>query len=419
MLKKTPIPQHLNICFVASHFRVLSRHSDSGFIFPIARGLAKLGHQVTVLSTTSSLGESEIVRDGVKVYYLLEGQRHQSISHFQNVAKIKFAELHAQSPFHIVHSLDRSGYRIGKARKEFSVAMAYDIEATQISQIFSILGMKQDTIRSYLQTGLAVAYKFLTTYYGGDSQLLASADGLFVTNPQQRLMLERYYMYPDWHIYQVPYGADVGDMSPKEKSFELRRKWGIPDNAHIAVTVSEMHDALEMQYVLRGFERVAVKKPNSYLFLLGQGPKFKDIEFEVLNLALGSRVIMTGAISNTELADYVALGDVFVDMTSTSTGFEAAMVEAMAQKKIIIGSEVSSMAHFIEDGQDGFLIRPADYESLGSLILEIFSGTMPSDEIGERARQKVLDLFDSKKMTEAVLDAYRNILVKTGRYRVE
>lgn len=419
MAKKRALPQNLNICFVASHFRVLSRHSDGGFIFPIARGLAKLGHNVTVLSTSSPLGESEVVREGVRVFYLLEGHRHQSITHFQNLAKIKFAELHSETPFHIVHSLDRSGYRIAKSRNEFDVAVAYDIEATQISQLFSILAMKQDTAQSYLQTGLAIAYKFLTTYFGGDSQMLSTADGIFVTNPQQRLMLERYYRYPDWHIYQVPYGAEVGDLRPKEKSFELRRRWGIPDNAHVAATITDMHDVLSMTYVLRGFEKVAVKKPNSYLFLIGTGPKFKDIEFEVLNLALGSRVIMTGALPSQELADYINLAEVFIDMNSTSTGFEPALVEAMAQKKIIIGSEISSMAHFIEDGQDGFLIRPADHESLGSLVLEIFAGTMPSEEIGDRARQKVLDLFDSKKMTETILDAYRNILIKSGRYRIE
>lgn len=419
MAKKTVIPSSLNICFIASHFRVLSRNSDTGFIFPIARALAKLGHKITVLSTSSSLGESEVNREGVRVLYLLEGLRQKSLSHFQNIALAKFKELHKLEPFHIVHSLDRSGLRIGQAHKELEVAMAYDVEATQISQIFSILGMKQDTISSNLKTGFEVAYKFLSSYYGGDRKLLTTADGVFVTSPQQRLMLERYYLYPDWHIYQVPYGAEVGDLAPKDISFELRRKWGIPDNAHIAITISEMNDVDEIKYVLQGFERVAIKKPNSFFFLIGNGPKFKDIEFEVLKLALGSRVIMTGAISNQEIAEYIALGEIFVDMTAKSSGFDPAMVEAMAQKKVIIGSEVSSIAHFIEDGQDGFLLRPADFESIGGLILEIFSGTMPSKEIGERAREKVINLFDSSKMTAAVLDAYSNILVKTGRFRIE
>ncbi|MNL61699.1 hypothetical protein D3C87_1856550 [compost metagenome] len=66
---------------------------------------------------------------------------------------------------------------------------------------------------------------------------------------------------------------------------------------------------------------------------------------------------------------------------------------------------------------DGFLLRPADVDSISNLLVEIFSGTMPVDEIGERARHKVLDLFDTRKMSQLVLDAYRKILLRTGRYK--
>jgi glycosyltransferase involved in cell wall biosynthesis len=48
------------------------------------------------------------------------------------------------------------------------------------------------------------------------------------------------------------------------------------------------------------------------------------------------------------------------------------MVEAMAQKKIIIGSEMSPTSDLIADGKDGFLIRPADSDYLSQLLLNIF-----------------------------------------------
>ena len=86
------------------------------------------------------------------------------------------------------------------------------------------------------------------------------------------------------------------------------------------------------------------------------------------------------------------------------------MIEAMAQKKIIVGSEMSPISHIIEDGQDGFLIRPADTDSLSSLLIEIFSGHLPASEIGERAKEKVVNLFDPKKMVQTIEESYRNIL---------
>ncbi len=417
MLKKSRLPETLNICLTSYRFPILSRATDHGFLWPIAKGLAKEGHKVTVLAASSPLKKPEVTRDGVRVLFLHEGAKNLSHMNFQIAVRQRFAQLHKEDPFHLVHSIDKSGYRIGSRKKEFNVAMAYDVEATQMSQLFAILAMKQDTLGSMLTTALATTYKFLTTYYGGDRRLLSTADGIFVTNPQQRIILERYYLYPDYHTYTVPYGIELGDLTPKEKSLELRKALGIPENAHVAVTITDMTDVQELMPLLKAFEKVAIKKPNSYLIVVGNGPKYKDIEYQVLNLALGNRVVMTGAVPAAELEDYIVLGDVFVNMGSRTTGFEPSTLEAMAQKKVVLGSEVSPIANIIEDGRDGFLLRPADVESMSNLLVEIFSGTMPADEIGDRARQKVVDLFDTPKMVQATLEAYRKILLNTGLYK--
>ena len=415
MPRKPAVPDVLNICLTAQRFPILSRATDHGFLWPIARGLAKQGHKVTVLAGSSSFKKPEVLRDGVRVFYLQDTPGYRGP--FPMAIRQKFMQLHKEEPFHIVHSIDNSGYRIGSRKQDHKVAVAYDVEATQMSQLFAIRGMRQDTLGSLLSTAVAIVYKFLTTFYGGDRRLLKTADGVFVTNPQQRALLERYYLYPDFHIYTVPYGIELGDLTPKEKSFALRQQLGLPENANVALTISTMTDVQELLPLLRAFEKVAIKKPNSYLIIVGNGPKFKEIEFEVLNLALGSRVRMPGAVAATEIEDYIVLGDVYVNLSSRTTGFEPTTLESMAQKKVVIGSEVSPIAHVIEDGVDGFLLRPADVDSISNLLVEIFSGTMPTEEIGERARQKVVDLFDTKKMAQLVLDAYRKILVSTRRFR--
>jgi glycosyltransferase involved in cell wall biosynthesis len=121
---------------------------------------------------------------------------------------------------------------------------------------------------------------------------------------------------------------------------------------------------------------------------------------------------MTGALPVEEISDWIATSEVYVNLSSRTTGFEPTMIEAMAQKKVIIGSEVSPIANIVEDGVDGFLIRPADTEALSHLLIEIFSGLLPSQDIGQRARDRVMNLFDSKKMVQAIEEAYRQILLE-------
>lgn len=400
----------LKICIISRRFQIQSRSSDHGFLWSIAKGLALLGHQVTVISYSSPMNQFKIERDQVTSYFLNdEGSKYKRTSFEESVYQ-HFLELHKLQAFDLVHSLDSSGIKIAKNKKSLKVAFAFDVEATQMSQIFAILGMRQETLGGLLTTAFALLYKFLTTYWGGDREVLKYADGIFVTHPQQRIMLERYYLYPDFHIYSVPYGIEVGDLTPKEKSLELKKALNLPETSHIAVTISDMTDYIELKNILMAFEKVATKKPNSYMIIVGNGPLYSKIEYLVLSLALGNRVILTGALKNTEVLDYIVISDTYVNLSSRSTGFEPTQIEAMAQKKVIIGSEVSPISNVVEDGVDGFLIRPADTESLSNLLIEIFSGSLPSEEIGEKARQKVLEMFDTQKMILTVNNSYQKII---------
>jgi hypothetical protein len=417
VMKKPPLPEKLNVCLVSRHFPITGRATGPSFLRLIARGLIARGHHVTVLAADNPLGKTEIEDNGLKIYFLLEGRAARVRQDpFPELVRRKFIELHQKNPFHIIHSVDASAYKLGRDKEDYRVAVAYDVAATQMSQLFAILGMAQETLGSILSTSLAVGYKFLSTYYGTDRKLLKTADGVFVASPRERITLERYYLYPDARIHTVPYGIEVVDLAPRERSDELRRSLGIPETAKTVVTLTDMTEVGEIRNLLLAFERTVIKKPNSRLIIVGDGPKFKEIEHAMLSLALGSKVVLTGAVKASDISDYIALADVFVNLSSRTTGYEPSLLEAMAQKKVIIGSEVSPMATIVEHSQDGFLIRPADVAELTTLLVDIFAGQLPAADIGEAARRRVLDLFDPQKMVIETLNAYYAILKSTGYF---
>ncbi len=398
--------KNLNICLVSTHFPLSNTAGEISFLWPIAHGLVKQGHSVTVLSWRNKRRLSVVDRDGVKALFLGEGSG-ATLESFPQMVLRRFLQLHSEKPFHLLHSLDASGFAVGQLRKELGVAVVYDVDATHIAEIYSILGMAQETLGSLVKTSVSVAYNFLRTYYGYDRRLLKTADAVFVHSPQQRVMLERYYLYPDQRIFMVPFGIEVEDLSPREKSEELMKKLGLPPKSQVVVTVTDMTEFGEIKNLLWAFERVAIKKPTARLIIVGHGPLKKEIEFEMLHLALGSRVTFTGDIPSSQLTDYIALADIFVNLSARSSGVEQSLLEAMAQMKVIVGSEVSPLANVVEDGVDGFLIRPADTFTLAELLLQVFNGQVSAKEMGEQARLKVLNLFDAQKMLAQTLLAYR------------
>lgn len=406
----------LNICLVSVRFPLMESSGEVSFLWPIARALVRAGHQITVISWRNKRHLAYVERDGVKAYFLGEhpGTR---LNEFPELVKSHFADLHKKSPFDLVHSLDDSGLLIGVQRKQLGVAMVYDVDATNLTKVYSHLGMAQESVGSILRTSIKVGLQYLQTYLGHDRGLLKTADAMIVHSPQQRMVMERYYIYPDSRIFVVPFGIEVEDLSPRVRSDELMKKLGLPVHAQAVVTVTDMQEFGEMQNLLWAFERVAIKKSNAYLIVVGSGPLRHEIEAEMLRLALGSRAVFVGDVHLSQISDYIALADAFVNLSARSSGLDQSLLEAMAQQKLIVGSELSPISTVVEDGVDGFLIRPADTFTLSELLLQTFNGQMPIESMGEKARQKVMQLFDSKNMLAKTLQAYnhacrRNVTVR-------
>lgn len=417
-MSSTQLPERLRICLIGQKISVLSRSSDTGLLWPLARGLTERGHDVTIISTSSPLKRPEVFRDGIRAYYLNEGQPQYKTFKFTELAHKKFVNLHRENPYHLLHSLDDSGFKIGRHKKNLDVTVAYDIEATHMAELFSILSESKSGLPSFLKIHSKLIFSFLQSYFMKDRSLLDSADGIFVTTPQQRMILERYYLYPDFHTYTVPYGINLSDLTPKVESENFKSKLNIPETAQIILANSDFTNTHEVKPLLKAFEKVVLKKPNTYLLLFGTGPQLKSVEYEMLNLALGSRVIMPGAALAEEMLECILASPIYIDLSSRSTGLEPSLIEAMAQKKIVIGSELSPISEVIEDGVDGFLVRPADVDTLSALLDKIITGDKIDRElIGEKARQKIVETFNRNKMIDSLIDAYKQILSNSGHFK--
>jgi len=398
LLKKRPLPESVGICMITRKIPTI------GFLMPVVKGLLQKGHRVGLIAQTEADVDNWLLPEGMTIRAVnTKGLNRQAA---QEKVRAVFEKLHHEQHFDVVHSMDAAGQLIGENKRKFGVSMVYDIDATHLNHLYSVIGLSQDTLRSFFKTSFLLVTRYLYNYFRYDRRLLATADALFVHSPDQRIAMERYFLFPDRRIFSVPYGIQIEDLSKREKSNELLAKLKIPQGAQIVMTSTDMMEFAEMRKLIRAFERVAVKRNNARMVILGTGPLFKKVEYEVLNNALGKRVIFAGEVPGHQLTDYVCLADVFVNLSSRTSTAEQSLLEAMAQEKVVIASDVSAVASVIEPRVDGYLIRPADGDSLAELMFQVFNEEFDAHEMGQRARQKVLNLFDSQKMVDQTLYGY-------------
>lgn len=406
----------MRVVFVSRSFQVMSRNSDSDLIWPLLRQLATKGIEVLMLAQKSRSGRDYIERDGVKVHFINQSLGAPTSGDFQEGLGDFLFKLHSEEPIDIVHVFDSSANYILQMKKLLKFKVVLDVDALQLSRLFSILSFNKQTALSHISVGIRAGYHFIRTYFGADRDLLRVADGVLVSSPQQRFFLERYYMYPDSRIHVVPraFTLPTETLEPLELA-QINKKLAQHPDAKIILNVTDMSQPEETTQLLKAFERLAVKTSSCYLIIIGNGPGFKEIEFQLYNLALGSRAFMLGALGADEISKWIMKSHAFVDLSSLYRQFESYAIEAMLRCKVVVASELGPLSHVIEDGSEGYLVRPADALSLQLLLEKILAGGSAIEAITQNALSKASEVFAPGRAVDVMVKVYDQILRREAR----
>jgi glycosyltransferase involved in cell wall biosynthesis len=406
----------MHICFVTKNDDI-SRIgiNDYGHILPTARHLAKLGHKIRVI-TWKPLGSEKTFYEEENIYVDFLGVGHfRSVQEFPDLALKKIAEIQKTDPIDIVHSLDTKFKFFKKTFPKKPFALSYGVECTSMMDVFAKFANTYSSDWSALTSMITAVSRFLKSFFFEDYKLLRQADGIFVTSPKQTLALDRYYLFASIRTYQIPLSLASGYFPKKEKNEELMAKLSLDASSQVVVARDSFHDLKQTEFLLNAFEKVAIKKPKAKLLIIGDGTHFKAAERICLELALDNRVTFLGKISKKSYLEYINLGDIFIQLSGHTSGLGIALLEAMSQEKIVIGSEFSPISNFITDHENGLLIRPGESEYLTNYIIDIFENPSNYLEFGQQARNKVIETLDRKKLAQSTAQAFESIIQRTKR----
>ena len=140
-----------------------------------------------------------------------------------------------------------------------------------------------------------------------------------------------------------------------------------------------------------------LKKRNYYYEFIAAGKISLNVEDSFLK---GPRYL--GYLPKKELIEVYSSSDLFV-LPSLSDAFPAAHLEAMACGLPVIIT--NSCGNFVEDGKNGFILKPRESEILANKIMEIVENRSLRKKFSENARKKIKDYklsYFYKKLDKAL-----------------
>jgi len=158
--------------------------------------------------------------------------------------------------------------------------------------------------------------------------------------------------------------------------------------------------------LLKVFQILKKQYPYLELIIAGDGALRNEMEDYICDNHLEG-VKLIGYIKN--IPSFLGDGDLFV-VPSYYEGFGIVIIEAMAVGIPVIATNVTAIPEIIQDGRNGFLIRPRSVKEIVSGIERVIE--METEQIRDivyNGRKTVENKFDIEKSTQ-LIEKYYNLI---------
>jgi len=211
-------------------------------------------------------------------------------------------------------------------------------------------------------------------------------------------------------IYNGVDQAHFNTAAVAETRSQLRRRYGFPLDAFIAVTVGGLRPEKQQTDLIQAVAALASRGLPIHALLVGDGDQRGAIERCIADLGVRDRVHLAGVAD--DVRRLLKLSDAFVLTSTAVETFSNAALEAMAMGLPVILSRIGGAAEMVEAGQNGFLYSPGDVTELAGHIAAFAANEGLTSKMGSAAMNQVQGRFGFARM----VDEYRTLLFPSGSH---
>ncbi|NOR79718.1 MAG: glycosyltransferase, exosortase A system-associated [Methyloprofundus sp.] len=194
----------------------------------------------------------------------------------------------------------------------------------------------------------------------------------------------------DNKITVIPNAVDVEKFSfGQPADLELKQKLGLKDKIVLGF-IGSFYAYEGIPLILEALPEILKQQPAVRVLLVGGGPQEQVIKDAVKQLKLEPYVIFTGRVPHEQVQDYYNQVDFFIyprlSMRLTNLVTPLKPLEAMAQGRLVIASDVGGHKELIKDHENGMLFKANDVSSLAACTLDLLGRSQEWDKMRQAGR---------------------------------
>lgn len=191
------------------------------------------------------------------------------------------------------------------------------------------------------------------------------------------------------------------------ESNSLRKELNIEKDDYVIGFVGRVDPVKDIQTLINAVSIAKTHIQNIKLIIVGDGNERAKLQESVNRKKMENNVIFTG--QRDDIPDCLSIMNLYVQ-PSLYEGMSNTIIEAMANGKVVVATEVGGTPELIEHEVDGLLFHPGSSEELAKYIIDLYKNPEKACILSDRACKKVKKQFSMSSMIKNYENLYMNLL---------
>ncbi len=194
-------------------------------------------------------------------------------------------------------------------------------------------------------------------------------------------------------ITVIPNAVDIDAFEPGgQPDLNLKASLGL-DDASVVGFIGSFYAYEGLDLLISALPAMLKRRPEVRLLLVGGGPQDGALKAQALKLGLSDKIIFTGRVKHSEVQRYYDLVDVLAyprhSMRLTELVTPLKPLEAMAQGRLLVASDVGGHKELIKNGLTGVLFKAGDANALAQAVVKLLASSETWSALRRAGRQFV------------------------------
>ena len=183
---------------------------------------------------------------------------------------------------------------------------------------------------------------------------------------------------PAARVTIIPNAVDIESFEPGgQPDVALKAQLGL-SGASVIGFIGSFYAYEGLDLLLDALPDILAKRPDVRVLLVGGGPQDAALKEQAHQLGITEKVVFTGRVPHDQVQRYYDLVDVLAyprhAMRLTNLVTPLKPLEAMAQGRVLVASDVGGHKELIRHGQTGVLFKAGSADALAQAIVSLLAG---------------------------------------------